>query len=334
MKLCIWYRGTDGPWGGSNSFLNSLENCLKARGIEVVCEPAADCAAVILNSFTRGGESKISPAAVAALRVRGRVGRWADLFPVSVWLRLGRGSRVPLVHRLDGVTRLYGRTDNADELQFAVNALTDATVFQSEYCRASFAQMGIVPKKWRLVPNGVDTALFRPEPAGGRPGGKPKLAAVSWSTNARKGFPFLELLGKRRDVEVSFVGNWNRDYDPGGIRLIAPLRRRALAEFLRTQEGFVHAAENDPCSNALIEALASGLPALYHPSGGNPELAGPFGMPLSGDWDRDLEEFRGRYDLLRGELLARREGFSIARAADGYLALAEELGGKGRACEG
>jgi glycosyltransferase involved in cell wall biosynthesis len=334
VKLCIWYRSTDDPWGGSNSFLHSLGSCLAARGIEVVPEPAPDCAAVILNSFTRGGESKISPASVAALRVLGRVGRGADLFPVSFWRRLARGSRVPLVHRLDGVTRLYGRTDNADELQLAVNVLTDATVFQGEYCRASFAQLGIVPKKWRIVPNGVDTALFRPNPTGRRPGGKPKLAAVSWSTNVQKGFPLLAQLGKRRDVEVSFVGNWNRDYDPGGIRLIAPLRRQALAEFLRTQEGFVHAAENDPCSNALLEGLASGLPALYHPSGGNPELAGLFGCPLSGDWDLDLEAYRERYDLLRGDLLAQRERFSIARAADGYLALAAELGGKGRADEG
>ena len=331
MKLCIWYRGTDAPWGGSNSFLNGLKACLAERGIKVIDEPSPDCAAVILNSFTRGGEMKISPATVAALRVLGRAYRGAVLLPISIWRRLRRRHHIPLIHRLDGVTRLYGRTDNADEVQFAINALTDATIFQSEYCRASFAAAGIVPKKGRIVHNGVDTALFRPDPAARRPEGKLKLAAVSWSANPRKGFSLLEQLGERRDVEVSFVGNWNPRYDPGCIHLLAPQRRWALAEFLRTQDGFVHPAENDPCSNALLEGLASGLPALYLPSGGNPELVGPFGCPLSGDWDQDLEEFRGRYNLLRDKLLVNREQFSIATAADGYLDLVEELRAKGGA---
>ncbi|MFH1634449.1 MAG: glycosyltransferase family 1 protein, partial [Chloroflexota bacterium] len=37
---------------------------------------------------------------------------------------------------------------------------------------------------------------------------------------------------------------------------------------------------NDPCSNALIEALACGLPALYLNDGGHPELVGFGGLPF------------------------------------------------------
>jgi glycosyltransferase involved in cell wall biosynthesis len=329
VKLCIWYRGTDSPWGGANSFLNSLSACLKERGITVVDNPSPDCTAVILNSFIRGWEMKISPAAVAALRVLGRAYRGAELLPILFWGLLPRRRYIPLLHRLDGLTRLYGRTDNADELQIAVNAFTDATIFQSEYSRTSFSAAGIIPKTWRIIHNGVDTTLFRPDPAARQPGSKLKLAAVSWSSNARKGFPLLEQLGTRRDVELSFVGNWNSRYDPGCIRLVAPLPRRALAEFLRTQDGFVHPTENDPCSNALIEALASGLPVMYHSSGGNPELAGPFGCALSSDCGRDLEKFRENYRFWRDSLLAHRERFSIDNAANGYLALVEELRAKG-----
>jgi len=326
VKLCIWYRGTDGPWGGSNSFLTSLANCFAARGIEVVSEPSPDCAAVILNSFTRGGETKLSPETTAAVRALGRAPWWVNILPAGFWLRRACGaSKVLLIHRCDGVTRLYGRNDNADEIQFAINALSDATVFQSEYCRVSFADQGIIPRRWSIVHNGVDTGLFRPTLEAVPLGQKLKLAAVSWSSNVCKGFALLSLLGKRKDVEMSFVGNWNKLYDPGRIHLIAPLPRQALAEFLRTQNGFVHAAENDPCSNALIEALASGLPALYHPSGGTPELAEPFGCALNGVLDEVLGSYRTRYAALRGEILARKERFSISLAADGYLALVEKL---------
>ena len=48
-----------------------------------------------------------------------------------------------------------------------------------------------------------------------------------------------------------------------------PLPSRELAGLLRQHDIFVTATENDAYSNALVEALSCGLPAIYLESGGS-----------------------------------------------------------------
>jgi glycosyltransferase involved in cell wall biosynthesis len=48
---------------------------------------------------------------------------------------------------------------------------------------------------------------------------------------------------------------------------------------------------NDPCPNAVLEAMASGLPILYSASGGVPEQVGleaGVGLPVPQTFDRDV----------------------------------------------
>ena len=71
---------------------------------------------------------------------------------------------------------------------------------------------------------------------------------------------------------------------------------------------FIAASENDPCSNALVEALACGLPAVYRDSGGHGELAGGAGLGLTrADEIPDLlqrlgDEYERYQDLMSGPL--------------------------------
>ena len=53
-----------------------------------------------------------------------------------------------------------------------------------------------------------------------------------------------------------------------------------LARELRQHDIYITASSNDPCSNAVIEALACGLPVLYLDDGGHPELVGQGGLPF------------------------------------------------------
>jgi glycosyltransferase involved in cell wall biosynthesis len=47
---------------------------------------------------------------------------------------------------------------------------------------------------------------------------------------------------------------------------------------LRNHDIYITASKNDPCSNALIEALSCGLPAIYYEDGGHPELVKAGGL--------------------------------------------------------
>ncbi|MFO7572020.1 MAG: glycosyltransferase, partial [Gaiellaceae bacterium] len=79
---------------------------------------------------------------------------------------------------------------------------------------------------------------------------------------------------------------------------------------------------NDPASNALLEALACGLPAVFRASGGHPELVGDAGLPFA-----EADEVPDVLEQLVTELDERRATIRIpalSDVADRYL---EVLGG-------
>lgn len=326
MKICIWYKTTDQPWGGSNSFLSSLIKRLQLDGYEVIDTPNIDCDIVLLNSFTTGLEFKLKPGMVSEVQKMGRTSWMGKVLPTIVWKMFNRKQTgIPIVHRCDGVTGLYGRKDNADDIQFSINQLTDFTVFQSEFCKKSFFNMGIRPRYSTIICNGVDSSLFFPVT---KKKGAPKrlrCIAVSWSSNPKKGFAFLSSLSKEKDVELTFIGNWCKDYPAENIRIIGPLRRKEIADILRQQDVIVHAAENDPCPNALIEGLASGLPSLYHNSGGTPELSTGYGVPIGDDVKACLNLLTNNYSNYREKLLEDRDKFTIDTAAKKYMKVFKKL---------
>jgi glycosyltransferase involved in cell wall biosynthesis len=98
---------------------------------------------------------------------------------------------------------------------------------------------------------------------------------------------------------------------------VPPLASHALAELLRAHDVYLAASRDDPCSNALLEGLACGLPAAFLRSGGHPELVGEGGLPFD-----DPEELPDLFARLREELDFRRAAIqvpSLAEVADRYL---------------
>jgi glycosyltransferase involved in cell wall biosynthesis len=144
------------------------------------------------------------------------------------------------------------------------------------------------------------------------------VIAASWSDNPRKGADILGWLDANLDFdsfEVTFAGNMQASFD--NIRVIGPLPSEELAELLRSQDAYLAPSRDDPCSNALLEALACGLPAAYLRSGGHPELVGEGGLGFNSP-----EEVPGVLARLRDELDARRRAIrvpSLGEVADRYL---------------
>jgi glycosyltransferase involved in cell wall biosynthesis len=83
---------------------------------------------------------------------------------------------------------------------------------------------------------------------------------------------------------------------------------------------YVTASRNDPCSNALVEALSCGLPAVYYDGGGHSELVGFGGKGFASDDQLipTLSEISEALDLYRGLPWPS----SIQEVAKSYLAIA------------
>jgi glycosyltransferase involved in cell wall biosynthesis len=145
-----------------------------------------------------------------------------------------------------------------------------------------------------------------------------RVIATSWSDNPRKGAATFGWLARAADparFEFTFVG---RASEPlVGVRVVPPVDSSELANLLRQHDVYVAASLADPCSNAVLEGLACGLPVLYARSGGHPEIVGDAGLGFD-----DKHELPELLDQLVQELPARRRAIAIptlAGVADRYL---------------
>jgi glycosyltransferase involved in cell wall biosynthesis len=201
-----------------------------------------------------------------------------------------------------------------------VNAeLAAATILQSKFSLQKHRELGFELRDPMVIPNAVDPAIFYP-PASREPleGRRVRLVASSWSDNPRKGGETLAWLDRNLDparFELTFAGRAPASFER--VHVVGALGSEALAALLRTQDAYLAPSWDDPCSNALLEALACGLPAAFRDSGGHPELVADGGLPFRAD-----DELGDVLDRLVVELDRRRASIStrpIAWVADRYL---------------
>jgi glycosyltransferase involved in cell wall biosynthesis len=226
-----------------------------------------------------------------------------------------------MVHRVDGPIGSYrGFDDGTDSRIVEINQeFAVATILQSAYSLDKHRELGLELRNPVVIHNAVDPAIFRPptarDPLSGR---RLRVIATSWSDNPRKGADVLEWLDRNLDLdayELTFAGRTQAKLER--IRVVGPLASEPLAELMRAQDGYLAASQADPCSNALLEALACGLPAAFRRSGGHPELVGEAGIGF--DEPEELPEVFAR---LAVELDTRRAAIrvpALVDVADRYL---------------
>ena len=290
--LAMMYRFRPAPYGGSNQFLTALRDELRSRGLHVSDGAVGrKTRACLLHSYLADAQ--------------------------DVRARMHDGLRV--VHRVDGPVAMYrGADDGSDEKIVEINhEFAQATIFQSRWSLEAHRAQGIDLRDPVVIPNAVDPAVFFPAPSAPL-GDRVHLIATSWSDNPNKGGETLQWLARTLDPErysLTFVGRVQADLAPA--RVILPLDSAGIAALLREHDVYLAPSRNDPCSNALLEALACGLPVLYLRSGGHPELVGEAGFGYE-----DRAEIPGLLERLAGEYGERRERISIsplAEVADRYL---------------
>jgi glycosyltransferase involved in cell wall biosynthesis len=217
-----------------------------------------------------------------------------------------------MIHRVDGPIGLYRGLDSDIDGKICDmnNALADATIFQSQYSLDKHVELGLSFKNPSIIHNAVDPNIFNnknrmPPPDGLR---KIRLIATSWSDNPKKGGPLLSWLDEHLDntkYELTFVGRTKTKFK--NVRIVEPVSSEKLADILRQNDIYIAPSQDDPCSNALIEALACGLPTAFLNSGGHPELVKEGGEKFADQKDmleaidtiaRDYKKYQENIEIL------------------------------------
>lgn len=294
--VSIFHDFVPPPYGGGNQFLRALWNELQRRGWRLENNTVSPVTrACVYNSFN---------------------------FDFAR-LRTFRRGRCRMVHRVDGPIAVYrGSDDGTDRRISEINReLADVTVFQSEYSRRQHDAMALPFTNVSVIHNAADPSIFH---AAGRVpfsrDRKVRVITTSWSDNPNKGADLLAWVDAKLDrqrYELTFVGRTKVAFPHA--RVLPPVGSAAVAAELRAHDIFITASLHESCSNALIEALSCGLPALYVDSGSNGELVKDAGLPFT-----SREDALARLDQLAADYEARQARISapvLSDVADRYLSV-------------
>lgn len=277
MKVFFNRKIIDGPWGGGNLFVSAMTDYFRKIGY-TVCFDFEDDIDIIFMVDPRDVD-----------RVEG----------YSVDDIIEYGSAFPnteIIHRINECDQRKG-TDFMDSLLMEANRIADHTIFISRWLADYFVEKGF-DREYDVVYNGCNLSHFYPKTLCDRKEDSPiKLVTHHWSDNWMKGFDLYNALDKlgRDDIEFTYVGRYNSDYQPKNTRIVSPLNGEHLGKELRKHDVYVTASRFEPCGMHHIEGSASGLPVLYHRDGGGiNELCKNHGIEFY-DMDSFLE---GLYEIM------------------------------------
>ena len=213
-----------------------------------------------------------------------------------------------------------------------------ALVACSEGLKARALQF-LPPAQIEVIPNGVDLKRFHPAEAGKNPGDLRLLTVGRLSVTKR--LPLLletvELLrGQGCKVHLTIVGGGameselRRSLGEKDLRDSVTLtgRREAdrMPDIYREHDVFVSASMQEGMSNAMLEAMASGLPIVTTRCEGVDELIGDNGIVIDDSQANSLAATIGKLARDRAALRAmsiaarkKAQSFGWDRAAESYL---------------
>jgi glycosyltransferase involved in cell wall biosynthesis len=170
---------------------------------------------------------------------------------------------------------------------------SDHIFYQSEFCKLCADKFLTQPKgTYEILYNGVDTSLFKPIPRKwkeNRPFQFLLSGNISSSTfyrleNALDGLVEARKGGLNVDIKFSgILSTYAKDKInylieqknmASYFKIGEPYSREIAPSVIADADAYLMTKHNDPCPNAVLEALACGLPVLYSSSGGVPELVG------------------------------------------------------------
>ncbi|HZT24496.1 MAG TPA: glycosyltransferase family 4 protein [Pseudolabrys sp.] len=223
-----------------------------------------------------------------------------------------RARGIPLVLNQNGVfyPGWYPRGWQRENARMAeMHAAADYVFYQSDFCRRCAGKfLGARSGPTEILYNGVDTAHFTPDDLRERKGPFTFLVTGKFgASTAYRLVSSIEGLGAARngglDVRLQIFGLIEPSVEAAARALVERLALTDLVLFggpynaaqapniYRSADAYLMTKHNDPCPNAVLEAMACGLPVLYSASGGVPEQVGPeagIGLPVPDTFERDV----------------------------------------------
>ena len=320
LKLNLLYDYIDTSWGGINTFFRNFSYYSKKDDrIELV--DAGKKADIILTSGHFHAPGKM----LHSYQLRNiKKGLPYDSFKGIIPYKY----KSKVIFRLDGLRSIYSDNANSDSDKMLFNNMkyADAIVFQSKYSNDCFIESDInIPDKGKIILNGAynNTSHYNSKD-NINSSETLRLVSSSWSTNHEKGFKVISDFSKFKKTSVFHIGNWPKDVDTGNVVLLGKKNHDDIYNIMSKAHCLLFPSKNEACPNVVSEGLSTGLPVIYHPSGGTSELCGfgKYGVEImsgNNNIEKTISLIRNKYSILHNNIKSNKYSFEFERCYKKYI---------------
>jgi len=248
MKIYFNRRPILGPWGGGSKVLNEIVEECKSRSHELFFEE----------------DIKLSLDFDVIFCMDPRPNHASNFYD----LMSKKNSGNIFVQRV-GDLGTHGKPDLLEVLK-RTSSVVDKVIFPSEWAKNYLTNISGI-KDSVVIPNAPLKKFIDSKKSTKYSGGTMKLVTHHWSDNNMKGFDVYEKLDKfcesKGDTTFTYIGR-----KPSGVFLknsIGPQDVESLSRLLAQNHVYVTASKKEAGANHVLEAMALGLPILYHKDGGS-----------------------------------------------------------------
>jgi glycosyltransferase involved in cell wall biosynthesis len=150
----------------------------------------------------------------------------------------------------------------------------DALILMSKVQKPYFEKIGVPSEKIHVVLHGIDCDFFKPSSTLKKDVPFTVLSVGSWQRNFNILSEICRQLGKVSDIKVRIISSKKFKYLFEGLDNVifqSGLTDEELLQAYQQASCFLMTAEDATANNALLEALACGLPIVTERVGGIPE---------------------------------------------------------------
>lgn len=275
MKVYLNRKPVHGPWGGGSKVLIAIIKALTNAGHEVVHELVAGIDVLFCFDPRQGNEN-------------GLVG-YNEIFRYAFDVKNKKNERPRIVQRV-GDVGTHGKPDLLN-LVLASAYHSDTVIFPSvwahDFVVANIESLDArVTKQWHVILNAPTSTFYKNRSQKLKIDDSISFVSHHWSTNDLKGFAFYKQLDNsiEKSNKFTFYGrvpqNVNFKHSP------VVLNAEELASELPKHDIYVTASELEAGANHVLEAIACGLPVIYHQNGGSiNEYCQQYGASFDGTID-------------------------------------------------
>ena len=295
MKVFINRAPKEGPWGGGNKTLSSLCEKLKKSGAQVVFDlaPGID----IIFCFDPRPNNK---------------GIWYQNF-----LDYKAVSGAKIIQRV-GDLGTHSKPDLTKLIQMTLPH-SDFNIFPSMWAKN---YSGFEGSNFKIIPNRSREIFFKNRDNISRNiNFKPRVVTHHWSNNPKKGFDIYQHIDDylHEKIDFTYIGRIPDNFAFKNARYISPVDDNSLSDILPSFDFYLTASREEAGANHVLEAMAAGLPVLYHIDGGSiPEYVNERGISYEGalDLEEKIGQMKNSYKKIRNKVLKYDE--NISKTIDEY----------------